>query len=368
METTLNLLAFASACSLITIAFGYFSEKRKKADLIIVFSLCFVWGVNTLFILADELALYKAHPHLLYLYQPFELFLGPLVYYRFRILIEGKMKFDRLAAFLFMPGVLAIVYFIPFYALGADEKLAYIGFHAVRNDLARGIYLAILYGQTPWFLFCVVLFIAHGSRMLSARGIRLMMQKKVLVAYNLVWIVIAVTGYSMMLMGQSLLVRVMIIVTNGMLILFYYLEKKYEGFFLRMREDSSETRYRRSIVKGINTGAVIERIHELMELEHVYLDDELTLRGLGSRLGVTPHQLSEILNDRLRTNFRTFINTHRVNAAKRLLLEDGNISVIRAAYQCGFNSKNAFNTAFHKQEGITPTEFRERHKKMRHDL
>ncbi len=91
--------------------------------------------------------------------------------------------------------------FIPFYSLGADEKLAVIAFHAVRNDLARAS-PGHTVSQTPWFLFC------GSSSSRSAPGCfppghPLMMQKKVRVAYNLVLIVIAVSGYSMMLIVRA---------------------------------------------------------------------------------------------------------------------------------------------------------------------
>ena len=361
-------MSFGSSVTLITIAFGYFSEKRKKADLIIVFAFCFLWGVDTFFILSEEIGFYQNHPYLLYLNEPFELFLGSLVYYRFRILIEGKMKFNLLTVLLFLPGVLAVIYFIPFFMLGPQEKLACVGFHNIPNGIVRSIYLLIVRGQTPWFVFCVALFIIHGSRILSAKGIALLMQRKVLVVYSLLWIALAITGYTILLLKQSLEIRVMIIVTNYMIVLFYFIERKYDDFFLAMQRDASETRYKRSMVKGINTGAVIERIKELMELESLYLDETLSLQTLSSLLSITPHQLSEILNNLLYTNFRTFVNTYRIDAAKKMLLLKENQSIIRIAFQCGFNSKNAFNTAFHKQEGITPTEFKERHKKMRHDL
>ncbi|MBP7736463.1 MAG: helix-turn-helix transcriptional regulator [Spirochaetes bacterium] len=350
---------------MIAIAFGYFSENRKKADMIIVFTFCSLWGIFTLFILAEETGAIYSYPQFLHVNEPFELFMGPLIYYRFRILVEGKMKLSLLTLLLFAPGILAVLYFIPYFTLSGQEKLALAGFQNIQNGAVRAIYLAIVYGQTPWFVFCLALFIVHGSRMLSAKGLRLIMQKKVLVAYNLLWITIAITGYAVYLTGQSGMIRVMIIVTNCMIVLFYFIEKKYPELFLLIREDSSETRYKRSMLGGVNTGAVVERIQELMELERLYLDEDLSLKSLGSRLGITPHQLSEILNGTVRATFPTFVNAYRIEEAKKMLLENENIGVINAAYECGFKSKNAFNNAFSRREGMTPTEFIQQSKKRR---
>jgi AraC-like DNA-binding protein len=37
---------------------------------------------------------------------------------------------------------------------------------------------------------------------------------------------------------------------------------------------------------------------------------------------------------------------------------DDKLTVLEAMYEAGFNSKSSFNTAFKKETGQTPTEFR----------
>lgn len=189
-----------------------------------------------------------------------------------------------------------------------------------------------------------------------------MMQRKVLVAYNLVWIAIALTGYSLMLLDKALMVKVMIIITNGMIIIFYFLEKKYAGFFLLMQEDASETKYRKSRLKGIDTGTTVERIRELMEIEQIYRDDVMSLQKLSAILQITPHQLSEILNNEMKMNFKTLINSYRIEAAKKKLAQKNDSTILELAFECGFSSKSVFNRTFSKIVGITPTEFRTKYK------
>jgi hypothetical protein len=75
-----------------------------------------------------------------------------------------------------------------------------------------------------------------------------------------------------------------------------------------------------------------------------------------------------ILNKMLHTSLRTLVNTYRIDASKQLLLRKKNIGILQAAFQCGFNSENAFNTAFHEQEGVNRAKFREKSKKTRHGL
>jgi AraC-like DNA-binding protein len=354
----LELTAFASSCSLITTGFVYLSDNRKRADRVIVFSFLLLWGINSFLILWEEMGLYRQYPHLLYLSKPFEFFYGPLVYYHFRsLLIEGKIRFSAPSALLFLPGILAVIYFIPYFALPPQEKLAYLGFHNITNDAVRFVYLAIMRGVTPWFIFCIALFIVQALGMLSAKSFRLLLQKKILVAYSALWIAVALTGCAMYILRYGPMIKIMIIIANGMIVLFYFIEKKQEKLFLLLQEDSSETRYKKSMIGNINAGAVMERAKELMEMERCYLDEKLSLRTLSAMLGITAHQLSEILNNRLHTNFRSFVNGYRIRAAKEMLLENGKINILQTALKCGFNSKNTFNTAFHTLEGMTPTEF-----------
>ena len=153
------------------------------------------------------------------------------------------------------------------------------------------------------------------------------------------------------------MVSAMIILTNYMIIVSFYFDRKYSLYFLSIQKDASEARYRRSMLAGIDTEAVIARLRELMELEEAYLDAKLSLQGLASRLAITLHQLSEILNDRLHASFRSFVNAYRVKAEKRMLAEDAKQSILMIAFLCGFNSKNAFYAAFNKEEGMPPSGF-----------
>jgi AraC-like DNA-binding protein len=368
MDNILNLLLFTSACSVVIIALGYFTEKKSKAETISVSAVIFLWAVNSLFIMFEEYGYYRNYPHLLYINQPFEFFLGPLFYFRFRIMVEGKIKFNLLTMLLFVPGILAVIYFIPFILESPETKLASVGFNNYPNGYIRGIYLFILYGGAPWGIFCAILLVTQGLRTLSEKGISLIMQKKVFAAYNVIFIVAFIMLYIANITKQKTILIGILLFINCLIILFVYFERMHRDFFLAILKDSREMKYKRSMLHGIDTEAVAERIKELMELDKLYLDETLTLQTLSKALSVTPHQLSEILNTRLNTGFRSLVNTYRIDAAKKMMMEDETVRIISIAYQCGFNSKNAFNIAFQKQEGMTPTEFKENNKKNGHGL
>ncbi len=111
--------------------------------------------------------------------------------------------------------------------------------------------------------------------------------------------------------------------------------------------------------------ATIQTLLILMKRDKPYLEPELTLEQLASRLSLKPRTLSQAINDILRQNFFDFVNHYRIDEAKNLLTnpKDKKITVLEILYQVGFNSKSSFNTLFKKYTGLTPTEFRKEQEK-----
>lgn len=89
----------------------------------------------------------------------------------------------------------------------------------------------------------------------------------------------------------------------------------------------------------------------------VYLDSEITLNKLAEQSGISSRILSETINNCYHMHFFDFINSFRIEAAKEALKETDN-SILEILYQVGFNSKSAFNRAFMKHAGTTPSNYR----------
>ena len=70
--------------------------------------------------------------------------------------------------------------------------------------------------------------------------------------------------------------------------------------------------------------------------------------------------ISEVLNGLLKQNFFDYINNYRIEEFKRLasMPENSKETNLSLAFVSGFNSKTAFNTAFKKFTGHTPSQFR----------
>jgi AraC-like DNA-binding protein len=110
---------------------------------------------------------------------------------------------------------------------------------------------------------------------------------------------------------------------------------------------------------------VLERLAAHMQTKRPWLEPDLTLEQLAGQLQLRPKLLSQAINEGLGRNFFEFVNTYRIEEAKRLLTDpaDKKITVLEVLYEVGFNSKSSFNTVFKKQTGLTPSEFKKNNMK-----
>ena len=94
--------------------------------------------------------------------------------------------------------------------------------------------------------------------------------------------------------------------------------------------------------------------------EEPFLDPDITLSALASNLDISANYLSQVINEELGKNFYEFINTLRVEKAKRMLQapESRDEKILSIAFNVGFNSKSAFNASFKKLTGVTPRDYR----------
>ncbi len=104
--------------------------------------------------------------------------------------------------------------------------------------------------------------------------------------------------------------------------------------------------------------AMFEQVTKHIEQERSYRDSELSLAKLAHSIGVSPHHLSEVLNQHAGQNFNRFINGYRVTEVCEKLKSSDSHKVLDIAMQAGFSSKSTFNTIFKKIMNVTPTQYR----------
>jgi len=117
---------------------------------------------------------------------------------------------------------------------------------------------------------------------------------------------------------------------------------------------------RKKIIEDEKLETIKAELLKLMLVEKPFLDCELSLIKLASKLNITSHQLSYVINSGFNENFYQFVNRYRIEEAKKLLStpEMNYLNLLGIAFEVGFNSKTVFNTTFKKITGKTPSEFK----------
>jgi AraC-like DNA-binding protein len=153
-------------------------------------------------------------------------------------------------------------------------------------------------------------------------------------------------------------VQVSILIANTATVYVYLITQRHHDYHRLLRSETRKAHYEKSRITGLDVNVIFNRLTELMLDEKIYADEELSLRDLAGELGISPHQLSEILNERIKKNFNTFVNEYRIEEAKKMLIEEKKRSILSIGIAVGFNSNTTFCTVFSKIEGISPSQFR----------
>jgi AraC-like DNA-binding protein len=134
-----------------------------------------------------------------------------------------------------------------------------------------------------------------------------------------------------------------------------------EGAVVVQEAVVAERRYEKSGLDGAKLDEYAATLMAYMEKSRIYLDSDLSLDELASRLKMSRHHLTQLLNDRLMKNFYSFINEYRIGVAiARLDDPEAEVNILSLAFDCGFNSRSSFNNYFKKITGCTPSAYRKR--------
>ncbi len=101
-------------------------------------------------------------------------------------------------------------------------------------------------------------------------------------------------------------------------------------------------------------------LKKMMQTNRYYRDMELSLASLAEKLGLSPHELSRIINTALKKSFNDFINEYRVAEVIRKMHDPAfdHITLLGIAYESGFNSKTSFNRIFKQVTGKNPVDYK----------
>ena len=121
----------------------------------------------------------------------------------------------------------------------------------------------------------------------------------------------------------------------------------------------SKNMYEKSGLKREYAELKHNELKVLMDTKKPFLRPRLTLKDLSEELKMSPHHLSQLINQYENKNFRDYINTFKIREFLSRLMEDeaGEKSIKELYVKSGFSSKSIFYDVFKKHIGMSPVEY-----------
>ncbi|MEP1033031.1 ABC transporter permease [Ekhidna sp.] len=169
------------------------------------------------------------------------------------------------------------------------------------------------------------------------------------VAFNLMLIIGSISTFSEMVFGVLFLIFIAQILNQIV---------KESSFLTPMPVGN---KYKKSTLTPVIKSAIVDKLESIMVDQKFYQRDDASLTKLAEELGATTHHLSQVLNESLKLSFQDLLARYRVREACGMLRQEkyAQVKIENIATMVGYNSKSAFNTAFKKRTGLTPSDYRE---------
>ena len=121
-------------------------------------------------------------------------------------------------------------------------------------------------------------------------------------------------------------------------------------------------KYRKSRVTDQELAQLFNSMDEYVKEKRPYRHKDLKMSDIPSALGVSPSLLSQVFTLYLKEPYYDYINKYRLEEFKKFINygKHKQFTIMALSEQCGFKKTSFFST-FRKVEGMTPTEFIQKH-------
>lgn len=120
-----------------------------------------------------------------------------------------------------------------------------------------------------------------------------------------------------------------------------------------------KNKYAKSSLCITRVSAIKKRLAYLMEIEHCYLQNNLSLKDLAEKVKEPSIIVSQVFNQHMNTSFYNYVNEYRLKEFEKKIKSSkyNDFTLVGIAGICGFSSKSAFNGFVKQETNKTPKEF-----------
>ena len=307
---------------------------------------------------------------------PLPLLQGPFLYLYTSTLTNQK---DKRALWNFAPVAIVYLLLIPFYNLTSAQKISVYNNDGLGYEKLMGmVYILIIVSGIIYPILSYLKILRHKknirNRFTYTETINLAWLRYLIAGTGIIWLVVIIgtdkhvfsAAVAYILFIGYFGIKQVGIFTNSQP--FYEASTEIQTENVDVIPPAIETteepqaariKYEKSRLSDEDSQAIHKRLTQLMAQEKLFKNPELTLAELSERLDVHPNVLSQVINSIEQKNLYDYVNEQRVEEFKYLvtLPENQKFTLLSLAYECGYNSKTAFNRNFKKVTGVSPTAY-----------
>ncbi len=353
------------------IAFLLLTKKGKVLSDKILATWIVVIGIHLLGFYLNRLGYWQIYPHLIGTTAPLPLLHGPLVYLYTLYSLRKDDHLRKIDYLHFAPAIVAYLYMVNFFFFySIDEKLLVDQGQIPNYEIFKVVLLiAILISGLSYAILSYRLTWIHERKIRNNfsndEGINLKWLRNCIVGIALVFVSASIVFLMREGLGFHFSIDADYIFYLIIIFLIFYIGYygiKHENIFTNNPQivginSEASLKYKNSGLKDEAAIQLHHRLLEIMKTNKPHLDPKLTLSDLSDKLGITPNQLSQVINQYEKVNFNDFVNKYRVEEFIQKASENKNYSILALALDAGFNSKSSFNNVFKKHKGITPSAY-----------
>lgn len=347
--------------------FTYFlvdkGRNRLSNRILAIFFIAQIIGISDTLISSLYPDFYAVTPLVAIIGSPVRFLWAPLMYIYVKSLVYTDFSLKRIH----------LLHMIPFFAIALKLIIYYyiLDVVAVSNFPEEGGQLFTQQGISGRYLLYVHVMIYNLLALITLENFKSKIKNKIaaIESMKFSWLKFILYGYILASFTSIVLhiPAVEIHPSTGNLLTFiaflvfftmlFYKALINPDLFLGTEENP---KYKSSPLAERDAKLILKKMDQFMQINQPFLDPSITVKQLADKLTISDRVLSQIINEYMKQNFYDFINNYRINFAKNLLNNpvDDKMTVLEILYEAGFNSKSAFNVAFKKETGLTPSQFR----------
>lgn len=365
MEKTIHLLIMYTMLVLALILF-HKGRKHPQSLILAIYAAIEVLtnGLNSLNISAG-VEFFQKFPFMHFVYKPLYCLWVPMFFFYFKSCYSQQFRFGKKYWPHFIPFLFFLIFFLMILIVKGNQYI----WENLYKEKSLLFYALFAIEITVRIQYLVYNFLMIRSLILLEKntGSRKTVQHQIAVHLN--WLRFIVYGYAIASIGGiSVFVSVLYFsqatpIINLVSISYFFLFF-FVIFYYTITSKLTTKELKSKPQPDSDMYELMKRIEELVAGKKLYLEHELTLRQIANELNEKERNISKAINIIQKRNLNDYINSLRIEYACKLLLENNEKPIFEVMYESGFSSKGAFNLAFKKITGTTPTQFKDEKSKV----